>query len=116
MGLFDGTPLERPVICEQCGGDVRQCACQPIEPELKTLEMEPEKQRLKVRVEKRKRGKLMTVIAGLAGSKQQRQQLLKALKDRCGAGGTMVDTNLEIQGDHLESVREYLKETGFKLA
>ncbi len=115
MGLFDGTPLERPVICERCGMNIKQCDCEPAQSELEVPELEPAKQRLKVRVEKRKRGKLMTVVSGFSGSKPQLEPLLKALKTRCGAGGTLAELNLELQGDHVERVSEFLRQSGYKL-
>ncbi|MEM7479093.1 MAG: translation initiation factor [Planctomycetota bacterium] len=113
MGLFDGTALERPVLCEQCGEDVKVCGCEPVE----TVEAEPEvaaeKQRLKIRVEKRKRGKLMTVIAGFTGSASQRQDVFTNLKNHCGAGGSIEESQIEIQGDHQDRIREFLKQLGF---
>ncbi|MFN3192594.1 MAG: translation initiation factor [Aureliella sp.] len=114
MGLFDGTELERPVLCDRCGEDVKVCGCEPILQVDSEPEVAPEKQSLRVRVEKRKRGKLMTVVAGLRGSQQQRQGVLTELKNTCGAGGTIDEGNVEIQGDHQERVCEQLKKMGFR--
>ena len=115
MGLFDGTPLERPVLCERCGLDVKECTCAPLKESSEIPDVEPRQQRLKIRVEKRKRGKTVTVIAGLLGSQQQRTRVLKQLKDSCGAGGTMSDDRIEIQGEHTDNVRRLLKDLGFRL-
>lgn len=113
MGLFDGTELERPVLCEMCGSDIKLCNCEPAEgPE---PEVAPAKQSLKVRVDRRKRGKLMTVVAGQRGSASQRQQLLTDLKNHCGAGGTIADGDIEIQGDHNDRVRAFLQSQGFRV-
>ncbi len=117
MGLFDGTPLERPVPCPQCGQDIKLCGCAP-PPESsadQTPEVELDRQRVKVRVEKRKRGKMMTVVAGWRGPASSRQQMLTRLKNHCGAGGTLSDDNIEIQGDHLQRVRDYLTSEGVRL-
>lgn len=114
MGLFDGTALERPVLCDRCEQDLKVCVCPPeqaVEPEV-----EPSRQRLKVRVDKRKRGKLMTVASGFTGSLRQRQTVLSALKNHCGAGGTIVDDSVEIQGDHVVRVREKLEQLKFRIA
>jgi translation initiation factor 1 len=116
VGLFDGTPLERPVLCERCGKDVKECDCPPVEEQQVEPETPPEKQRLKLRTEKRKRGKVVTVVAGLSGSSQQKQLLLSELKDLCGAGGTIDDWNIEIQGKHVERISEYLRKKGYGLA
>ncbi len=113
MGLFDGTPLERPVLCERCGLDVKQCKCEPLKtPE---PEVEPNKQRLQIRVEKRKRGKLMTVVSGFSGTDSQRQSVLKRLKDYCGAGGTLADGNVELQGDHVQRAAGFLRGEGYRV-
>ena len=112
MGLFDGTALERPVLCERCSLDVKQCQCEPLKPGEQRVA--PEKQAIRVRVEKRKRGKIVTVADGFTGSESQRQETLTSLKGQCGAGGTLKDGIVEIQGDHRERVVEYLKQQGFK--
>lgn len=113
MGLFDGTALQRPVLCSRCNADVKTCLCPPVE--IQEPEVEPASQRLNVRVEKRKRGKVVTVVSGFGGSAAQRQQILTKLKNHCGAGGSMDENNLEIQGDHQTRVRGFLQAAGFKL-
>lgn len=115
MGLFDGTALERPVLCDRCGADVKECGCEPISETVQEAEVAPEKQSPKVRVEKRKRGKQMSVVAGLRGSSSQMQKLLTDLKNYCGAGGTIADGNIEIQGNHLERIRQCLNQKGFRI-
>jgi translation initiation factor 1 len=55
-------------------------------------------------------GKTVTTITGLALNHGQLQTLLKELKRVCGAGGSLKDWVLEVQGDHCEAViRELLK-------
>ena len=112
MGLFDGTPLERPVTCEQCGAEISVCSC----PATTEPEVPPDQQRLTLRVEKRKRGKIVTVVAGFSGSSEQLKQTLKLLKNHCGAGGTLDGPRIELQGDHLQRAREQLIAWGFKIA
>jgi translation initiation factor 1 len=41
--------------------------------------------------------------------------LLSQLKAACGAGGTVKDDVLEIQGDHLKRVRGLLAEIGYRV-
>lgn len=115
MGLFDGTPLERPVICDRCSLDVKECSCPPVEEAVEEPVVAPEKQSPKLRVEKRKRGKTVTVVAGLRGSTAQRQELLKQLKNECGAGGTLAEGNVEIQGNHLKRLEAALRSLGYKM-
>ena len=108
MGLFDGTPLERPVVCDRCSLDVRLCRCPP-------LDTPAEKQSLKFRLEKRKGGKLVTVVVGFHCSDQQLLTCLSALKSQCGAGGTINDGNVELQGDHTQRIGPILKTLGYRL-
>ncbi len=111
MGLFDGTPLERPITCERCGLDLRSCRCAPPpEPEVNLS-----KQRLRIRVEKRKRGKTVTVISGFLGSTSQLKHSLTELKNLCGAGGTIDGQHIEIQGDHAQRLQRELPRLGYQL-
>lgn len=111
MGLFDGTPLERPVTCEACGLSINECTCT----EEPAADIEPAKQRLRIRVEKRKRGKVVTVISGFTGNSQQMKKALTDFKDLCGAGGTLDADQIEIQGDHAERLQRELSHRGYRL-
>ena len=113
MGLFDGTTLERPVLCEQCGGDTKLCKCPP--PPKSIVDTSPEKQLLKVRLEKRKRGKLVTVISGFTCIASQLQQTLSHLQSQCGAGGSIDQQNIELQGDHTARVQALLIARGYRI-
>lgn len=61
---------------------------------------------LPVAVEKRARGKVVTVVRNVSGDSES---LLNELKRRCGAGGVVREDSIEIQGDHRERVEAYLK-------
>ena len=116
MGLFDGTALERPVVCERCGRDVKLCDCPPLQAgQPAPLPVAPSRQRLKIGLEKRKRGKLMTVVSGFSGSEAQLRELLSELKQSCGAGGTVVEQCLEIQGEQQTRVRNALLAKGYQV-
>lgn len=114
MGLFDGTALERPVLCERCQQDVKICQCPPLVESPEEPSVAPEKQKLTIRVERRKRGKLATVISGLRGPTKDRDDLLTTLKNRCGSGGTLREGNIELQGDQSENCRNLLLEAGYQ--
>ncbi len=107
MGLFDGTPLERPIVCDRCGLDIKVCQCPPVD-------TPPGKQSLKIRVEKRKRGKLVTVVSGFACSVAQMEQTLTAIKTQCGAGGTLDGQSMELQGDQSSRLPGLLSTLGYK--
>jgi translation initiation factor 1 len=55
-------------------------------------------------------GKIMTVVRGLPG--RGLVELAGDLKRLCGAGGTVKDGVIEIQGDQREKVAEYLRQHG----
>lgn len=61
----------------------------------------------KIRIEKR-RGKTVTVIADLALEKSDVKLLLRDLKKRCATGGTSKGTTIELQGDQVDVVRQWL--------
>lgn len=110
MRLFAGTPFDIPPTCDRCGELEQDCQCPP----LPTPQIDPQKQTAKLLTEKRKRGKVVTLVKGLPAEGNDLPALLTQLKSRCGAGGTIKDEQLEIQGDHLETVRSVLKEIGFR--
>ncbi len=64
---------------------------------------------------KRRRGKTVTVVSGLQHSTATFKELLTTLKTTCGAGGTLKDGEIEIQGDQREKVAAKLRELGYKV-
>jgi translation initiation factor 1 len=77
--------------------------------------MPPEKQTARLAVEKRRKGKVVTVVRGLPTDENDLPALLSQLKAACGAGGTVKDDLLEIQGDHLDRVRGLLANLGYRV-
>ena len=57
-------------------------------------------------------GKTVTVVRGLAERGAALDALTAELKRVCGAGGTVKDGAVEIQGDHRERVAEKLRALG----
>jgi translation initiation factor 1 len=58
-------------------------------------------------------GKTVTVVRGLALDAAALAALDKRLRSACGAGGTVKDGVLEVQGDHAERVVAWLQAEGF---
>ena len=114
MRLFEGTRWDQPPLCERCGEPQERCDCPPPDPPAKTL-MAPEKQTASLAVEKRRKGKFVTVIRGLSADESDLPSLLGKLKTACGAGGTVKDGMLEIQGNHLQRVRDLLTDVGYRV-
>ncbi len=75
----------------------------------------PEKQTAKLSIEKRKKGKVVTVVRGLPSAGNDLPELLTQLKTACGAGGALKEDSLEIQGKHLERVRDALAKIGYRV-
>ena len=109
--LFAGTPFDRPLTCERCGALVLACVCPP--PEL--AHVPPERLRLKIAIEKRKKGKVVTALYGLSAEGTGVSDLLSHLKSVCGAGGTFKDGVLEIQGEHADRVSEALLQLRYRV-
>jgi translation initiation factor 1 len=61
----------------------------------------------------RRGGKTVTLVRGLALDAAALAALGKRLRSACGAGGTVKDGVLEVQGDHAERVAELLKADGW---
>lgn len=111
MRLFEGTPFDRPSRCEKCDQLEEECICPPEPP----FRIPPEQQTARLAIEKRKKGKRVTVVRGLPEEGNDLPELLKQLKSQCGAGGALKEEELEIQGDQLDRVRETLKGMGFQV-
>ncbi|WP_298867054.1 translation initiation factor [uncultured Gimesia sp.] len=111
MRLLEGTPFDRPPRCEKCDQLEEECNCPPEAP----FRIPPEQQTARLSIEKRKKGKRVTVVRGLAQEGNDLPELLKQLKSQCGAGGSLQEDELEIQGDQLDRVRATLKTIGFQV-
>ena len=60
-------------------------------------------------------GKVVTVIRGLRLADAALADLTAELKRLCGAGGTVKDDTVEIQGDQRETVAERLRALGHRV-
>ncbi|MCQ2297421.1 MAG: translation initiation factor [Bacteroidales bacterium] len=84
------------------------------EPEVITLA--PEKQKLRVRMERKGRGgKQVTLVTGFVGNNDDLADLAKTLKTGCGVGGSAKDGEIIIQGDHVQRVKEILSKIGYRM-
>jgi len=131
--LFSGTPFERPIKCERCGQAVADCSCPRLPPKHKMGERPggkhfgkpaggyeltpansdpPKDQRASIRLEKRKGGKMVTVISGLEHPANDLPALCAELKTKLGAGGSVQGRTLEIQGAKGEEIKQLLTGKG----
>jgi len=60
-------------------------------------------------------GKTVTVVKGFVGvGPSELKELGRELQKACGAGGTVKDGRIEIQGDHRDVIVRILKDAGFR--
>ena len=110
--LFAGTPWDRPPTCDRCGQPESECNCPP--PVEEPRRIPPEKQTARLKLEKRPKGKIVTIIGALDPDGNDLPALTGRLKTLCGAGGTLKDGRIELQGDHLKAAETALQEIGYK--
>lgn len=91
-------------VCDTCGLPEELCVCE---------EIARESQQIRITVDKRRYGKLMTIVDGINPADIDLDKLVKELKARCACGGTLKDGRVELQGEHRRRVAEVLKEMGF---
>ena len=63
-----------------------------------------------------RKGKVVTVVSGIKHNPQVIEDLEKKLKQHCGAGGTSYKKTIEIQGEHVEKIKQFLEKQGFDVA
>ena len=78
-------------------------------------DLPPNQQNLRVQASRKgRKGKTVTVITGFQAKPETLTALLKQLKAQCGAGGTLKNNEVEIQGDHAQKLVQILSEMGYK--
>ena len=84
-------------------------------PEEESRETLPkEKQKLRVILDKKQRaGKIVTLVDGFVGGIEDMEALAKQLKTKCGAGGSVKDGFIIIQGDYKDKVIAWMKDWGY---
>lgn len=111
MGLLAGTIFDRPPHCERCDKLESECKCPPLKP----VRPAAGTQTARIAVEKRKHGRVVTVIRGLNAADNDLDALVKQLKNACGAGGTISEDGIEIQGNQVDRIRMELKKIGYRV-
>jgi translation initiation factor 1 len=97
-------------ICPSCGKQSDKCKC-------KKKKNNPTTEDGKVRVErsiKGRKGKGVSLIIGVPLEGGRLKELAKELKQKCGTGGTIKNSIIEIQGDHRDILVEELNKLGYK--
>jgi len=90
--------------CSQCGLPKDLCVCETIA---------KESQMIVIGLEKRKFGKLETIIKGIDEKEIDIKDLAKQLKTKFACGGTIKKGVIELQGNHQQKVKDFLIQIGF---
>lgn len=107
---------ERGRICPECGKQVSACSCK------KKKAVNVHKQQtdyhnddtIRIRREvKGRKGKTVTAVFGVPLENEQLRHFAKTLKHRCGAGGSVKDGVIVIQGDHRQTLLDEIKKHGY---
>jgi translation initiation factor 1 len=91
-------------ICPICGLPKDICVCG---------EITKEQQRIRIRMEKRKWGRDVTIVDGLNNQDANLGKMAKELKGFCACGGTAKNDQIILQGDHRNKVHNYLIDQGY---
>ncbi|MEB2836018.1 MAG: stress response translation initiation inhibitor YciH [Desulfurococcales archaeon] len=86
--------------------------CGGLPPEI-CEQLSAEEQLIKIRVEKRRFGREVTIIEGINEKEFNLKKLASILKSRLATGGTAKEGRIELQGDHRHRVKKILVELGF---
>ena len=135
--LFEGTPFDRPNFCHTCNRPKAECMCSNVTlpPKKKMSEkaggkhsgpakgafevtpensFPPKEQAAKIRVERRKGNREVTLISGLEHPANDLAKILTDCKTQLGCGGAVQGRTLELQGEQSARVLEILVARGIK--
>ncbi len=101
--------------CSKCGQPEGECRCRE-ERRMGASSAVPRDGFVRLALDrKQRRGKSVTIISGLPGNLAQLTALAQEFRRLCGAGGSLKEGNIEVQGDHRDKVEARLLALGYKI-
>ncbi len=91
-------------ICQKCGLVKELCVCETIA---------KESQLISITTESKKFRKIHTIVEGIDEKEIDLKDLAKKLKAQLACGGTAKEGKIELQGEHVARVKEFLIKSGF---
>ncbi len=85
-----------------------------VEEEVEEVTLPPEKQNLRITLDRLKGNKKVTRIYNFVGTSDDLQTLAKRLKQLCGCGGGVKKEEILLQGDFREKVKKELAKLNYK--
>ncbi len=99
-------------VCPGCLRPIAQCVCRDHSRPGSNARKPTDKVRLR-RETKGRKGAGVTVIEGLPLHEEALLALARVLKARCGVGGSVKDSLIELQGEQREKIKPLLEAEGF---
>lgn len=97
-------PKDLVGICPKCSLPIELCVCESLA---------QEEQKITITTDKRKWGKITTVMNFNNFQGANLKKIAKKAKSYCASGGTVKGNAIEIQGEHRQKLKKFLLSLGY---